>query len=208
LCIYDFKTRADFRLDAVWHGLSLQLPLYLEAVRHNAHALLGRDAGVCGALLHATVASLDAKDGPAGADEGIRARFKPRGLLSTTGLARFEPEILGGGASACFRGSIKKDGALGNRKISDVLTDGELDLLLGTVRVRVAALLDGIARGRVAAVPVLFRRETACNLCSFATVCRFERYGEGERYARFPALNNLEVLGALGVAVAAEDGDV
>ncbi|HAK94898.1 MAG TPA: hypothetical protein DCM87_07800 [Planctomycetes bacterium] len=211
LCVYDFKGSIDFTLDAVYHGLSLQLPLYLEAARLNARALVGRDAVACGALLHATRAPLDAEDRPPEepAEEGLRPRFKPRGLLSLTGLRRFEPELVDGGSgrSACFACTIKKDGTLGNRRTSDVLTDEELDLLLGHVRAVTVRLLGAIASGRAAAVPSLHRRTIACRGCDFNAVCRFERFGPGERYLPHRTYGVAEVLAALGAPSAPEDGN-
>jgi ATP-dependent helicase/nuclease subunit B len=206
LCVYDFKSAARFTLDAIYHGLSLQLPLYLEALRLNARQVAGREAAVCGALFHATRAGLQAADGPVEEPdaEAIPPRFKPRGLLSLTGLRRFEPKLSGG--SAYFRGSIKKDGALGARRSSDILEDRELDRLLERVGAVTGELLAAMAGGRAAAVPALHRRATACSRCRFGAVCRFERFGPGERYARHATLGVEEVLAALGAAPAREGG--
>lgn len=200
LCLYDFKTRADFTFDGIFHGLDLQLPLYLTVLRREARKLCDGPASVCGAFFQNTLMQFTSKDGPEKEKpEGLLARLKPKGMLTLTGLSLFEPALLEkGGKSRLFNGSIKKkDLTPGDRNRSCLMTEKEMELLLAHVNIKVEEILTALLNGRMAAEPAMFKNKSACAHCRFSGLCRFDGILDRKRYQTFERLKLTRILDLL-----------
>ncbi len=201
LMLYDFKGGTVFNINDVFHGLSLQLPVYLLAVRQGQEDGSGRKAVLCGALFHSTRTTLVSASAPAPQESSSSAeqlRSKPRGLLTVKGLSLFEPHLLEkGGRSSLFTASIKKSGEIGNRNSSDLYTEEELNALLAHVRKQVEKHIEKLTSGSIAAEPALVRNRSACAYCPFNALCRFDQVLDRKRYRVFESLGGTEILNRL-----------
>jgi len=207
--IYDFKVRSSYSLAAIYHGISLQLPLYLAALRAQGRELLGERAFVGGALLQATVPPVKVQEvaGSAGDDvpeRRIPTELKPRGPLGLRALKQADPKLFEkGGWSPYFSAFLTKKGELGSRDKADALEDFELQAVIDFALSKTKMLIESMASGTVSVSPVSFNRRTPCATCPFSAVCRFERVIERNRIRKLQKFQNLEVLELISASPAA-----
>ena len=192
--LLDYKSGAkDFDFTRFWHGLMLQLMLYLAAYTGGASGV--RPAGafyfrVDDPLMEgATLAEAEA----AGQDLG---RFRMTGILVN------DPEVLEaldrdpGGKSPVIPAGLKKDGTLTANSLA--VDPGDMDRMMDYARQQAAGLAAGILEGRAEISPYrLGKDKTPCTWCEAAGVCFFRGGSPGAWPRYLEAMNRDEVLGRL-----------
>ncbi|HEY8394635.1 MAG TPA: PD-(D/E)XK nuclease family protein [Thermaerobacter sp.] len=193
LRVIDYKSGPrDLALDKVYHGLSLQLAVYLLVVMSGAGALLPGTAAVePAALLYVPVHDpyLDARR-PLDAEEAARRRRREK--LRASGWVLDDPEVIAAldreGQPADFVPvSLKKDGA--PTRNSRVIDRSRLERLFRHVERRLTELGERLLAGRADVAPYRYKEESPCRSCSFRAVCQFEPRIATNRYRPLPALS-------------------
>ncbi len=195
LRVIDYKRGGKpLALDEVYHGLSLQLPVYLAAAmkKRDEHS-----AGVYYFPLEEGILATQNTD-PEAVDAERRKAFRLKGL------APDDPEVLKAQspnfpevlnlkltqAGQLYKGSLATDEngfrALMNRTLS-----------------KVSEHLDGIRGGLAQAAPARFRQHDPCKYCDWRAVCRFDERMDARRVRRFETMKGDEVL----ERVKLEDGE-
>lgn len=206
LRVVDYKSSdRRLRLDEVYHGLSLQLLLYLHVAVANSPALTGRAAAPAGVLYFPVYDPLQTVDGPPAPEEAAalrRRRHRTRGLLlADAAVVQWMDEAAVAQASDLVPARINKDGTLARN--SSVAGPEQFDRLLGHAERRVAELGQGIAAGDVRIAPYRLGDRSACGYCGLRPVCQFDPQVAGAAYRPLARLKDAEVWRAL----AAEGGD-
>ena len=134
-------------------------------------------------------------------DEAFHLAVKPRGLMHRKFLNAIDDKLGPGVRSDVVQASLKKDGEIGYRNISDAAEASEFAALLKHVEKRLGQLGDQIIAGRIDVSPFRMGQITPCPSCDYRAVCRFDTLTN--RY------NHLTVLGREGVLekLAQEGGD-
>ena len=162
LRVIDYKSgQRDFALQKVFAGLTLQLPLYLDAVLLAGNAV-GKAAGMY--YMPLTVPADDEET-----EEGILTRaFRLSGLtLNDPVVLRAADADESEGASAILKGVRRtRDGGLSGA----VIGDDELNALLSEAKVVATKAFERMAAGEIRVDPI----EKTCDYCDYRTVCRFD----------------------------------
>ena len=187
LRVIDYKSSPTaLNLSEVYYGLSLQMLTYFDVILTHSQDWLGKRALPAGVLyFHVHNPLLQLKNGmdPGRALEEQRKRFKMKGLVTA------DPEIAaamdaalkeGSGRSQLVPVAMKEDGSF--YKNASVATESEWELLRGFVRGKIRSIGTDITEGRVDIEPYRLGKKTACEHCSYKSVCQFDPLFEGNAY--------------------------
>ncbi len=187
LRVVDYKTgKKSFSLTDVWHGLELQMLLYLFTLEDRGRELYGQEVEAAGVLyLPARDLILNLNRGADAAEIQTAADKE----LRRSGMLLNDQEVLAAmehfsGTKARFL-NLKRPKS-GTELTGDVLATAEQ---LGILRRHVEKILRSIARelagGRVDADPWLRgNRQSYCQWCDYRQCCHFEE-GQGEDAHRY-----------------------
>jgi ATP-dependent helicase/nuclease subunit B len=204
--VFDYKMSAGaLAMQDVYHGLSLQLLMYLLVLQASGEKLAGKPITPVAAMYLPLLRRMNDVDHPDEAldpdDPRFHLRVKPRGTFDADYLPAFDSS-LDRGFSDVVSAFVSKDGTLGRRNSSDAADPAEFSALLAFVRNRIGELADGIVAGVVGVLPYRMNRETPCPRCEYRSVCRFEpsinRYNNLEPLRREDALARMSEGGSGG----------
>ena len=177
LRIIDYKSgKRTFDMDDFYHGLDMQLVLYMKVAREIYARKTGKEVTAAGMYyfhLKDPVFSEDKAE-----KDAIVREFRMSGYTNST------PEILervehdtGDMVSASV--SMTRAGVPSKR--SHILSGEDLEILEDFVQTKAVELGRGIYEGRIDAEPCKIDKQTACDYCPFMDVCGFYP-GEGRHY--------------------------
>ena len=186
LRVIDYKRGGkDLALDAVYHGLNLQLPVYLAAAMKKRGE---QSAGVYYFSLDEGILATQSTD-PNAVEKARRSGFRLTGLapddleLLKAQSPNF-PEVLnvrvtqGGGL---YKGTLATD------------ANGFKALMQRTLD-KAGEHLDHIRQGLAEAAPARFKQQNPCKYCDWRGVCLFDERMDARRVRRFEGIRGDEVL--------------
>ena len=186
LRVIDYKRGGrDVALDEVYHGLSLQLPVYLAAAMKRRDE---QSAGVYYFPLDEGIQATQSTD-PNEVEKARRDSFRLSGLApDDIGLLEAQsphlPDVL--------NVRVTKDGGLYKGTLA---TDaGGFRALMNRTLQKAGEHLDGIRAGLMQAAPIRFRQQNPCQYCDWRAVCLFDERMDARCVRRFPAIRGEEVL--------------
>ena len=186
LRVIDYKRGGrDLALDEIWHGLSLQLPVYLAAAMKKRGE---QSAGVY--YFRVDEGILDSQS-----TDPNEIEKKRRGGFRLSGLAPDDPELLRAlspnypevlnlrvtASGAPYKGALATD-ANGFR----ALVDRALK--------KAGEHLDGIRSGAAEVAPARFRQKNPCQYCDWRGACLFDERLDAACARRFPTIRGDEAL--------------
>ncbi len=185
LRIIDYKmSKMNLNLLEVWHGLSLQLVLYLEAALAHAREMLKVEVVPAGIFYFHVHDPLISGSSPL-EEDAVKAellkRFRLRGklLADLVAVKLMDSELLSG-HSQIIPAAINKQGELYGGK--SLLTGDGLALLRRHVSSLVVETGRDILEGRVEISPVSLKQKRACRFCPYKAVCQFDLLLEENRF--------------------------
>ncbi|HWB53466.1 MAG TPA: PD-(D/E)XK nuclease family protein, partial [Tepidisphaeraceae bacterium] len=175
--VIDYKTSPRrLELDRVWHGLSLQLLIYMMVMQEHGRRIWKNQAQAAAGLYVELVRRLKSVDDPGEAigpdDPLFNLRVKPRGIVRQDFAQAFDGELTPGKRSDVLNIQINKDGSA--HQTSDLVGSDDIEALLNHVREKVGELADRIIGGCIEAHPYKIGDETPCPNCDYRSVCRFQ----------------------------------
>lgn len=180
--VVDYKSgEQQFRLAALYHGLQLQLVIYLNAAMELQQKQRPDKQIVPGAFVYYHVADPLVEGREEMSEEEIEAEIKKQ--LRVSGIVNSEPKVLENlessqeGKSDVIPIEYKKDGSLSSR--SNVMTTEQIGLLQKYAVWKAAELGRDIANGDISMQPCSFRNKEACTFCRFKDICAFDSRLEG-----------------------------
>lgn len=190
--VIDYKSGTqEFDMDDLYHGLQLQLVLYMKVARE----IYGRETGK--AVIPAGMYYYQLKD-PIFDDEKLSEESMLR-KFRMSGYTNSDPQIL----DKIERGSsdlisalvkIKKDGD--PYSYSRVLSGDDLELLEDFSLQKAVEIGKGIYAGEIDPCPFQKDKKTACDYCPFLSVCGFD-LREGSQYNTWKKKSAEEALDAI-----------
>ncbi len=190
--VTDYKTGAKaFDLISVYHGLQMQLILYLRSAMEAVRARGGHPvpAGVMYYRVQDPVVKYIRGESSEDTDSRILKELKGSGffLKDRTALAHYDRALAAGGKSDVIPVEFKSGGEF--KAASKVLTEEEFTLLIRHT-VRNAALAGHlIAGGSVRINPYEYKQETACTYCPYRSVCGFDEKIPGYGYRKITEMD-------------------
>ncbi|MGG0658260.1 helicase-exonuclease AddAB subunit AddB [Rummeliibacillus pycnus] len=198
--VVDYKSSAHkLELNDVYHGLSLQMLTYLDVAITNSEEWLPIHAEAGGVLyIHIHNPMLNTNNSLT-LDEAENERlkdFKMRGLLlddNDSILAMDDQLADGGGYSQVVPIYMKKDGST-SPNISSVIAPNDMQSLRNFVRNKHKNAGEEILTGCTDISPFKMNQRTACEFCSFKSVCQFDTTDTDQHYRQLPIEKSGEII--------------
>ncbi len=189
--VFDYKRTkagATFDWSQFYHGLNVQLPMYLLALAGE------RDIdGVAGAFCLPIEQTPDSASIVTVAQKADRSIRKARGLFDGDYAGALDPEA-GAHWSRLYNFAVtSKEAQYGYYATSGSLRPDDFKRVLAFARETIVALAGGIVAGRIDVHPYRLGTESACSSCDFKAVCRFDWQINDYRF--LDAKGKLDVIG-------------
>ena len=186
LKIIDYKT-GETRLDLtrLYHGLQLQLPVYMQAVLEEEQKKYPRESVEPGAMFYYHIRDPFIENAEPGMEKAaLLKELRPDGLLrSENAIVRLFDRDLVSGASLVIPVSLNKGGEPSRNSASAAGED--FRALLAYTDKEVKRLGSRMMCGETAVSPYRMGDQTACGYCPYRPVCQFdERLGDRYRQIR------------------------
>ncbi|ETT87833.1 helicase-exonuclease AddAB subunit AddB [Viridibacillus sp. FSL R5-0477] len=186
--VVDYKSSSKkLDLNDVYYGLSLQMLTYLDVAVENSEAWLPLHSEAGGVLyIHVHNPMLkphDNLDGQQAELERLK-EFKMKGLLldDRETLIDMDEALEEGGHSQVVPVYVgKKDGTV-SPKMSSVISTQDMGHLRNFVRHKHQQAGEGILAGHTDISPYRMKTRTACEYCSFKSVCQFDTTDANQHY--------------------------
>ena len=194
--VIDYKSGStSFQLLSLYHGLQLQLVVYLNAAMElAAREHPGKEIHPAGIFYYQIQDPvLDLEPGEEGMDLNERVMEK----LKLSGLVNKDPEIIQKldqdmpGKSSVLPLSYNKDGSL--RAGSCVAAERQFRDLSAFVNRKIQKLGSEILEGRADVNPYELKGKTACDYCAYRGVCGLDPKDEGYGMRRLKAFADAEI---------------
>lgn len=189
LRVIDYKRGGkEPELDAVYHGLSMQLPVYLAAAmkKHNENS-----AGVYYFNLDEGILALQTTDRHE-VEKQRRSRFR------LSGIAPDSPDVLQA-ISPDFPNVLNvrttKEGALYKGTLAT--DENGFKAIMNRTLEKAGQHLDAIRTGMAEVSPASFRQRTPCAYCDWHSICLFDNRMDAKCVRRFKTMKGDAVIEAL-----------
>ena len=210
--VIDYKSgNTALDLTSVYHGLQLQLIVYLNAaleLEEKNHP--GKHAEPAGMFYyHVKDPLVDGKPG----DEEEEIERKLLEKLKVDGLVRAEEKILkdldreleAGKKSLVIPAAYNKNGSLSSR--SKTASKEQFEELCAYVNDKIRENGTRILGGEMEKNPYKLKQRTACDYCSFKEICGFDEKQEGNSFRRLPTFSDEELWKKMREKGEKEDGN-
>lgn len=211
--VIDYKSgNTSFDLVALYHGLQLQLALYL-----NAAVELEQKAHPYKQVVPAGIFYYNMKDPVVGKlEEEDLEDLKRRILkeLRMNGIAvsdakvlqKLDEELVSGKrvASSVVPVSLNKDGSVS--KTSGTASEKQFDTMQSYVNYKIRSIGRSILDGEVGTAPYELGNRNACQYCPYQSVCGFDEKIGGYHYRRLAALKPEDIWVKMQEVTGKEEG--
>ncbi len=190
--VIDYKTgNTSFDLLALYHGLQLQLMIYLDgALQVEQKKYPDKEIVPAGVFyynvkdpmiqekIHADVESVS---------DQMMKKLKMNGLVQADDDVSFHID----NTLSSIPVSVNKDGSFSRR--SSVASRKQFDALGAYVRQKICDIRDSILDGNAAVEPYELGKKNACTYCPYSTVCGFDRKIPGYEFHRLPSFSESDL---------------
>ena len=190
--VIDYKTgNTSFDLLALYHGLQLQLMIYLDgALQVEQRKYPDKEIVPAGVFyynvkdpmiqekIHADVESVSSQ---------MLKKLKMNGLVQADDDVSFRID----NTLSSIPVSVNKDGSFSRR--SSVASRKQFDALGAYVRQKICDIRESILDGNAAVEPYELGKKNACTYCAYSTVCGFDRKIPGYEFHRLPSFSESDL---------------
>jgi len=198
--IIDYKSGyQDLSLSDIYHGLNLQLLVYLQAILAGNRQLQRKQlkpAGIFYFRIDDPLIETESKLIET-VEKEIAKKLKLKGLvLEDVRLVRQMDHDLTGN-SALLPVGINQNGSFARN--SSVLADEKFMALIQHINILLKGIGREIMKGRIRIEPVSDSKRTACRFCSYRAVCQFDQSLQDNKYRKIRPLTDEEVISRIGM---------
>ena len=194
--VIDYKSGSTaFDLLALYHGLQLQLVVYMNAALELEQRMHPDKQAVPAGMFYYNIKDPVVPKAPGETPEMLNERILKE--LKVNGLVNSDPEAVSGldqeftGSSSVIPVALNKNGSYS--KTSSVADEEQFGSMAGFVNRKMAQLGASILEGRTEARPYEMGGRTACDYCPYQAVCGFDRRIEGYELRRLGSLKPEEI---------------
>lgn len=185
--VVDYKSGgALFDYTQLYHGLRLQLPLYVAAIE-AAESLSGAPLSKPAGMYYMPIADPAVREGDAPLEERIQEAFRLRGLTLE------EPQVVAAAAGTDPANRLIPTG----RNATGFVSQGELGAVVAFAKDKAQATLSAIMEGGAAVSPASQGRRAACDGCDYRGACAFDP-ALGCKARDLKSMNKAAFFAALG----------
>lgn len=190
--IIDYKTgNTSFDLVAMYHGLQLQLMIYLNAATEiQQRKYPGKQIEPAGILYYNVKDPMIKEKVEADLEKVTGDILKE---LKMNGLLLEDEDVVKAmdGSLSSIPASFNKDGSFSKR--SSVASREQFSILQTYVKKKIGDIQDAIMSGDANISPYEMGKRNACTYCPYKSVCGFDRKMPGYEYRRLNAFSDKEV---------------
>jgi len=192
--VFDYKRRdTSFSWPKLCHGLDIQLPIYMLAVRNAAGATATEVAGAFYMPIEVSPAKTTLGKLP---EKAGGFDYKARGVFNGE-LSRQLDSAADSGWSKFYNFSITaKDEQYGNYGISGALRPDDFERLLKFTERKIIELAGRIVSGEIDVRPYRLNQISPCSYCKYRSVCRFD--WQINDYNFLESVNKVQMLEKMG----------
>ncbi|MBN1391223.1 MAG: exodeoxyribonuclease V subunit gamma [Sedimentisphaerales bacterium] len=190
--IFDYKRSAkSFSWANFYHGLDMQLPIYMLAVKNadNANFLIHNALG-------AFYMPVEVNPKRAEPDEVSLAtdvfEYKAKGIFDGRIFGSLDNKVSSGWSRYYSFRVTPKDGPYGNYSISAALKSDDFERVIKFTEKKIIRLSEEILSGRIEVRPYRLNQKSPCGFCKYKAVCRFDW-----QVNEYNILDSLDKVGAL-----------
>ncbi len=197
--VIDYKSgKKDFDLISVYHGLTLQLVLYMN-VAMEREAKLHPDkkivpAGLLYYRLDDPIVDREEDMEDESINQAIHKELRMAGIVNADAdvVAKMDGSIAEGGRSDTIPVQVKTDGNLS--ATSHAYSEDILTTISSYVNWKIRDLSREILQGKIEKNPYEYGEQHACEYCRYQEVCGFDRAQDGYEYHRIEETDEQEIL--------------
>lgn len=174
--VIDYKTgNKSFDPDRIYHGLDIQLPLYMNAAMklrsESSGGAVIRPAGLFYYHVDDPVVEGGRESTGEEITESVRKELKLRGVVNSDmeALKAFDRELTSGSRSIVIPAALKKDGLPDSK--SQIYTEEQLMGLMDHTVKLTGDIRKQITGGNVSRSPYLLDGRTGCDHCAYKEIC-------------------------------------
>ena len=193
--VIDYKTGAKtFDLSELYHGLQMQLVLYLNAVLEREKGRYPEKKITPAALLYYQMKDplVDKEEGETAIEQSILKELRPNGVVNES------PEVIEHldryleKQSSVIPVTKNKDGSLS--KASSVLSEEQMELITEYAGKKAKELGSQILKGHVEVAPYELDKRTGCDYCPYHGICGFDERISGYEYRKLEKEEKIDLL--------------
>lgn len=192
--VVDYKTGTKtFSLSALYHGLQLQLAVYMNAaVELERRRQPGKKVVPAGVFYYRMKDPIVAKVEEEKREEAILSELRLDGVVNADEevIEHLDKEFSGN--SLVIPVGRNKDGSLS--KASKAFPEEDFETISSFVKKTVGRMEQEVLEGEIEAIPYEMGGATGCDYCEFRGVCRFDDRIEGCEYRKLGKMSDEEVL--------------
>ncbi|MFI4913313.1 MAG: PD-(D/E)XK nuclease family protein [Sedimentisphaeraceae bacterium JB056] len=172
--VYDYKSQSKPSLDwlKLYHGLELQLPVYMLAINASMNGASKDTKAV--ASFYIPIRS-QAGSGRSSDKLGSVSVRKPRGIYNGDYYNLIDSELDCGQKSKFYAMALKNDGGFNKNSSGDMLDSSQVDQLLAFTVDKISDICESIISGDISIRPFNLNGALVCEYCDYKPVCRFDR---------------------------------
>lgn len=192
--VTDYKTgRKAFDITSMYHGLQMQLPVYLNAAMElEGQKKKEKEIVPAGFFYYRMDDPIVDKEQNKNVEDRILKELRLDGMVNADEEVLLHLEKNLSGTSDCIPVSRKKDGELS--KTSKVLSAEEFDTFLGYTKKKENEIKQNIVGGNVKISPYKLNENTGCDYCEYQSICGFDSRIEGYEFKTLKKYAQDEVL--------------
>ncbi|MDO4473711.1 MAG: PD-(D/E)XK nuclease family protein [Eubacteriales bacterium] len=194
LKVMDYKTgRTEFDISAYYHGLQLQLMVYMNAaVGEMKKKYPGKEIIPSGVFYYRISDPFVDRKEKEDSEKQILEQLRMDGLvnLKKNSLQHLDRSI--NGSSTVVPVRINKNGSLA--KASKAVSEDEFETMLQYADSINSSLREALKKGDVAAYPYHYGQESGCDYCNYKHVCGFDSRIAGFKYHEIDKLSMEEAV--------------
>lgn len=188
-CVYvkvtDYKTGVkSFDITALYHGLQMQLPVYMNAALEAERKQFPDREVVPAGIFYYRIQDpvVDRQDSDEAVEKSILKELRLDGLINDEGASLEHLERGLAGASVLIPAGRNKDGSLS--RSSRALPADAFRTVLKYTREKEGRIREDILSGCADAAPYQMKDATGCDYCAYRDICGFDLRISGCRYRR------------------------
>ncbi len=193
--VIDYKTGAkSFDLGELYHGLQMQLVLYLNAVMEKEHKKYPDKKITPAAILYYQMKDpmVEPDIDETAIEQNILKELRPNGVVNASMDVVEHLDRTLEKQSNVIPVSLNKDGTFS--KQSSVLSEEELLLLTQYAEAKAKEVGEEILQGNIKISPYEMDKRTGCDYCPYHGICGFDQRIPGYRYRKLGKVSKTEVI--------------
>ncbi|WP_042275884.1 helicase-exonuclease AddAB subunit AddB [[Clostridium] dakarense] len=181
--IVDYKSgKKDLSLTDIYHGLQLQLLVYLDAILESGKDL--NPAAILYSRIDDPIVKFDENKDDEEIRENILKSLKMQGLLiKDSNIIKEMDKSLANGeraTSLIIPANLNKDGTLGRH--TKGVSSEEFEVIRKYVKDLIKDLCEDMLDGNISISPYKNKDKNSCNFCNYSAICQFDTTLKDNKY--------------------------